>query len=218
MFDWDDTIIQGSMSAYYRCYAEAIEQNEIEIDFDIVKSHVRELWGRPHRTVIESIVGKENPQFDKIVLSYEQLLSTPSFSGDLSLIPGAKETLTSLKSRYTLAIATGMNATILKKQLIPSLSMEGIFSSIISSSQLLDLSRGKPYPDMLLKLLKEFSVLPSEAIMVGDGKGDVLMARAAGVVPVVVLTGQLSKEEALELKVEHIIPSIADLPAFIKSL
>jgi phosphoglycolate phosphatase len=218
ILDWDDTIIHGSSDAYYACYAAAIQENGIGIDFNTVKHHVQELWGRPHRTVIESIIGASQPQLDNVVKAYEEFLFTDLFSESLSLIPGAKETLLALKSEYTLAIATGMNAVALKERLIPHFRMEDIFSSIISSSQLADPSRGKPYPDMLFKLLEDFSIPADEAVMVGDSKVDVLMAEAAHVLPIAVLTGQLSKEEASGLGLQYILPTIADLPKLLSEL
>lgn len=145
VLDWDDTIVRDSSDAYYHCYATAIEQNGITRDFETVKNQVRKLWGRPHEVVIESIIGPEQPQLNNVIRSYEEFLFTDSFSSHLSLIDGAKEALLLLKDKYKLAIATGMNATPLKERLIPLFGMEGLFSSIISSSQLSDPARGKPY-------------------------------------------------------------------------
>jgi phosphoglycolate phosphatase len=218
VLDWDDTIVKDSSDAYYHCYATAIEQNGISRNFEIVKDQVRKLWGRPHEVVIESIIGSEQPQLSDVIHSYEQLLSTDSFSNNLSLIEGAKEALLSLKDTYKLAIATGMSAVPLKERLIPHFGLEGIFSSIISSSQLPDPSRGKPHPDMLLKLLKEFDVDPSEAIVVGDATTDIFMAQAAGVLPILVLTGQLSREEGAALNLPYILPTIAELPELLSNL
>ncbi len=88
---------------------------------------------------------------------------------------------------------------------------EQLFCQIISTYDLLDQSRGKPYPDLLENILKAQNVNPDEAIMVGDAEGDVRMARAAGVRPIVVLTGHLSEQQAKELGVKDIIPTVADL-------
>jgi phosphoglycolate phosphatase len=218
VLDWDDTIVSGSSDAYYHSYATAIEQNGISKDFETVKTQVQKLWGRPHEVVIENIIGRDQPQLSNTVRSYEQLVSSDAFSNHLSLIDGAKDALLSLKDKYTLAIATGMNAGPLKQRLIPLFGMEGIFSAIISSSQLPDPARGKPYPDMLLKLMKDFGVEPSETIMVGDATTDVFMAQAAGVAAVLVLTGRLSLEEAKSLGIQHVLPTIAALPNFVSSL
>jgi phosphoglycolate phosphatase len=107
---------------------------------------------------------------------------------------------------------------LLREQLIPRFGLQNIFSSIISSSELSDTDKGKPYPDMLFKLLKEIGIPPEDAIMVGDAQGDVRMAQAAGVLPVVVLTGQLNREEAVALGIKHIIQSIADLPLLLSKI
>ncbi len=218
VFDWDDCIVQGSSEAYYATYAAAIKEHGIEVDLDTVEKQVRALWGRPHRLVIESIIGIGHTKLTDVVHSYERLVSSDFFFQHLSLITGAKEALLMLKDDYKLAIATGMNAVSLKERLIPHFDMEGIFSSIISSSELLDPGRGKPYPDMLLKLLKDFNVSSSEALMVGDASTDVLMAQAAEVRPIVVLTGQLTKEEAEQLGVRDVISSVASLPLLVKGI
>ncbi|MDB5264704.1 MAG: putative phosphatase related to gph [Parcubacteria group bacterium] len=211
VLDWDDCITRGSSEGYYACYTAAIKHLGVEKDPDEIRTKVRELWGRPHRDVIASIVGDKNPLLNSISEYYEQCIFTNTFSAALELIPGADEKLRELKETYQLAIATGMNGTLLREQILPRFNMEGIFSTIASSSELPDPSRGKPYPDLLLKILKELTILPEEAVMVGDAKGDVLMAQAAKVQPIVVLTGQLTEEEAKDLGAETIIPDITYL-------
>jgi HAD superfamily hydrolase (TIGR01549 family) len=219
VLDWDDCIVRGSSEAYYACYTAAIRENGgIGIDADTIKKQVRVLWGRPHQDVIASILGENNPCLAETVLSYEHLIFTDLFSKNLSLIPGSAEALASLKIQYELAIATGINATLLKEKLIPFFGMRDMFVRIISSSELPESSRGKPYPDMLIKLLEERKVSAKDAIMVGDAKGDVLMAQSAGVLPVVVLTGQLTHDEAVHLGVQHILSSVSALPALVHTL
>ena len=211
VFDWDDTITSGSSEGYYACYEAAISESGIQKTSEEVKEKVRELWGRPHRDVIEHIIGAENPLLDKVSKFYEDSIFTNTFSGTLSLIPGAKEKLKELKNSYQLAIATGMDGVLFREHVIPRFGMQDFFSCIVSSTELPDSSRGKPYPDMLFKILQELEVQPNEAIMVGDAKGDVLMARAAGVRPIVVLTGQLTEIEAKALGVTDILADITAL-------
>jgi phosphoglycolate phosphatase len=218
VLDWDDCIISGSSAAYYACYEAAVLENSIEIDHESVERQVRAFWGRPHQDVIASIVDPSNPKLEQVIASYERLILTDLFSQNLQLIEGAKETLLLLKNKYTLAIATGTMGQLLREQLIPRFGLQNIFSSIISSSELSDTDKGKPYPDMLFKLLKEIGIPPEDAIMVGDAQGDVRMAQAAGVLPVVVLTGQLNREEAVALGIKHIIQSIADLPLLLSKI
>ena len=211
ILDWDDCITKGSSEGYYACYEAAIAKAQIQKTPEEVKEKVRELWGRPHRDVIGSIIGVDNPQLDEISRYYEDLIFTNTFSSHLSLIPGAKEKLEELRKTYKLAIATGMDGVLFREHILPRFGMQDFFQYIISSSELPDPSRGKPFPDMVLKILKELGISANEAVMVGDAKGDVLMARAANVEPVVVLTGQLTKEEAVELGVLKIMPNVSQL-------
>ena len=210
ILDWDDCITRGSSEGYYACYGAAVAKAGVQKTPEEVKEKVRELWGRPHREVIASIVGPNSPTLDQVCRFYEEYLFTDLFSAKLSLVPGAREKLGELKRSYTLAIATGMDGKLFREYILPSFDMQDFFQVIVSSSELPDPSRGKPYPDMVLKILEELSMSNDQAILVGDARGDVLMARAAGVRPIVVLTGQLTQEEATELQVST-IPDVSRL-------
>lgn len=211
ILDWDDCITKGSSKGYYACYGAAIDKVEIQETPDEVKKKVQKLWGRPHRDVIASIIGIDNPLLDEVCRYYEKCIFTDTFTGELSLIPGAKEKLEELRTTYQLAIATGMDGVLFREYILPRFGMQDFFSCIVSSSELPDPSRGKPYPDMLLHILKTLGMEPTEAVMVGDAKGDVLMAQATGIRPIVVLTGQLTREEAETLGVSSIISDVSNL-------
>jgi phosphoglycolate phosphatase-like HAD superfamily hydrolase len=64
---------------------------------------------------------------------------------------------------------------------------------------------------MLKKIMQAQGVLPTETIMVGDAGNDVIMAQAAGVEPIVVLTGHLNEREAHALGVRHVIPDVTKI-------
>lgn len=211
IFDWDDCIVGGSSAAYYACYGDAIAKAGIVKTGGEVRTGVTQLWGRPHRDVIANIIGADDPLLDKVVSNYEQCIFTHTFSSHISLIPGAKQKLELLRERHKLALATGMNGKLLREHILPHFGMQNFFDAIRSSSELPDSSRGKPYPDMLFSILEELQVATEDVVMVGDAMGDVLMAQAAGVCPIVVLTGQLTRGAAEALHVKTIIQSIAQL-------
>ena len=82
-----------------------------------------------------------------------------------------------LKEGYLLALAT--NAY--RVSALESLSYLNIldhFSAVVCHD---DVSRGKPYPDMLYKILKELNVKKDEAVFVGDGERDELASIASGI-------------------------------------
>jgi phosphoglycolate phosphatase len=76
----------------------------------------------------------------------------------------------------------------------------------------------KPDPGMIQAFVRQHGLLPGEVAMVGDSVHDLRAARAAGVVAVAVLTGPLGEEarESLAGDADHILGSIADLPAWLE--
>lgn len=121
---------------------------------------------------------------------------------------GANELLNHLKGRYKLAIATGAHPAVLRERVMPKFHVPDVFDQIMFGYELDDPGKNKPHPYMLETILKNTGCIPSEAVFVGDAKNDVLMARSAGVEPIVVLTGHLSRPQAEELNVKHIIADV----------
>lgn len=69
---------------------------------------------------------------------------------------------------------------------------------------------------MLEKILATQNVKPNEAVFVGDARGDVAMARAANIEPIIVLTGHLGKSEARALGIKQIIDDVTKLEDVLK--
>ena len=59
---------------------------------------------------------------------------------------------------------------------------------------------------------------PDETVLVGDAANDVKMARNAGIEPVVVLTGQLNRQEAEALNVRYIIDNVTLLEPVLEEI
>ena len=94
---------------------------------------------------------------------------------------------------------------------MPRFNIPQVFTHIISAYDIEDPKMQKPHPYSINRILEWQGIRPENAIMVGDARGDVVMARAAGVIPVVVLTGHLNREEAEDLDVEYIIPDVTKI-------
>jgi phosphoglycolate phosphatase len=97
---------------------------------------------------------------------------------ELILYDGIKELLEALKHKgFLLAVAT--NAY--RKSTIESLTHLGIyvlFDAIVCYD---DVYKGKPYPDMLLKLLNEMHREKEHTLFIGDGPRDAMAAKRAGI-------------------------------------
>jgi phosphoglycolate phosphatase len=76
---------------------------------------------------------------------------------------------------------------------------------------------GKPGPGMVLGFAERCGLPPEAVALVGDSLHDLHAARAAGAVAIAVLTGPLGEEARSDLAphADHVIDSIADLPALV---
>jgi HAD superfamily hydrolase (TIGR01509 family) len=90
--------------------------------------------------------------------------------------PDLKTLLEALKPRYGLGIATNRSNTM--EFVLEVFELTAFFDIVVSS---LDVSRPKPHPESLYKILDHFSIEPSEAVYIGDSIVDFYTAQAAGV-------------------------------------
>jgi phosphoglycolate phosphatase len=79
---------------------------------------------------------------------------------------------------------------------------------------------GKPEPGMVLGFAEAIGAPPESVALIGDSIHDLHAARAAGAIAVLVLTGPLREaaRNSLAHHADHVIGSIADLPALVESL
>lgn len=211
IFDWDDVFTQGSTEGYFKCYHQTLVELDVQLEPEEEKKRIYEKWGQPHREELRELL-KEHPRFlDDACRIYEGHLFGNTFVDSLSIIPGAKELLMRLQDKYTLTVATGLNPVILHDRVIPKFGIPNVFSQILSAYDIDDPTKAKPHPYMAEHILKTQKVRPNEAVLVGDAQNDVLMAQAAQILPIVVLSGHLSEEEATALGVKHIIPNVSFL-------
>ena len=76
---------------------------------------------------------------------------------------------------------------------------------------------GKPEPGMVLAFARQLGVEPAQVAMVGDTPHDLRAARAAGAIAVAVLSGPTGRP-VLEPLADHVLDSVADLPALVRRL
>jgi phosphoglycolate phosphatase len=79
---------------------------------------------------------------------------------------------------------------------------------------------GKPEPGMVLAFADHIGAPPAAVAMIGDSLHDLISAKAAGAVAVAVLTGPLraAARPDVEPHADHVVDSIADLPALFAGL
>lgn len=211
IFDFDGVIITGSHEGYFTCYHRALEAVGVQLDPAEEKKRIIENWGKGYKLQLEYLLRDHPKLLSNAITAYEKCYYSPLFSKNVRLIKGVKNTLRALAKEHTLAIASGMMKKRLY-ELLQKLNIRDIFQALVAGDEIQNPEDKKPAPVMLNKLLERFSISKEQAVYVGDTANDVVMARNAGIEPIVALTGHLTREEAIKLGVQTIIPDITHLP------
>lgn len=218
IFDWDDVITRGSKEGYFACYHKAINGVGVFLSPEAEHKRILAKWGKSFRETIKVLLQEHLELVDKACEIYDKEYWSGTFVNALKEQPGTNEILEHLSKKYSLAVATGNRRKMIEEQMMPHFNIPHVFTQIITSHDIDDQEKTKPHPYMLEKIMKDQGVTPDETIFVGDAKTDVQMAYAANVIPVVVLSGHLSREEAEELGVKYIIPDVTHLETVIGKL
>jgi len=218
IFDWDDVFTLGSKEGYFKCYHETLVEVGVHLTPEKEEKRIMAKWSKPHREELRELLKEKPNLLDKACKIYEEHLFGDTFVDHLKSVPGSRGLLKELSKKYILSVATGLNPDILRNKVVPKFGFPNVFTQIISSYDIDDVEKQKPHPHMVEKILETQRVKPEEAILVGDAKGDVQMARDAGVTPVVVLTGHLTRKQAEELNVRYIIENVTDLPSILNNI
>jgi phosphoglycolate phosphatase len=89
---------------------------------------------------------------------------------------GFLDTLDILKHRYELAVCTNRSTSM--DMVLESFGLSGYFGCVMTAACV---SRPKPHPEPLLRVLEYYRIAPEEALFVGDSDVDRQAAAAAGV-------------------------------------
>lgn len=108
--------------------------------------------------------------------AYRMDMDYTPFIQDMVMESGLKELLGTLKSRMGLAVATNRSNTL--PIVLEVYELAEYFDMVVSS---LDVTRPKPHPESIHKILDFFEIQPTQAIYVGDSLVDLETARASGV-------------------------------------
>lgn len=218
IFDWDDVITLGSKEGYFKCYHETMAELGVFLDPEEERKRILAKWGKSQLEELRELL-KERPELvGKAHEIYERKLFGNTFVDELRINSGTVDLLKKLSSSYKLCVATAVNPKLLNEVVTPKFNIPQVFSQIVFSCEISDPEKQKPHPYMLKEIMRTQKIKPEETILVGDSKAEVIMARNASVLPVVVLTGHLSKEEAEELKAEFIIEDVTSLPSVLEKI
>lgn len=108
--------------------------------------------------------------------AYQRTINNDPFLRLIRLEPHIREVLQRLRPSYRTAIATNRGKSL--PLVLRNLKLESLFDLTVSAY---DVTRPKPDPECLLKILTHFRIAPEAALYIGDAALDREVADAAGV-------------------------------------
>lgn len=211
IFDWDDVFTHGATEGYFACYHGALQKINVFLEPEEEKKRIKAKWGATIPEEFAELLMEKPELVDRGVEEFTKLMMGDTFVNHLKVVGDSPQLLKRLSTKYLLAIASGVNPQVLREKIFTKFSFPNVFKEIITVYDLDDPEHAKPHPYMPQEIMRKLNISPEETILVGDARGDMLMARSAGVIPVAVLTGHLNRQEADKLGIKHIIENVTKL-------
>ncbi|MGN1375773.1 MAG: HAD family hydrolase [Prevotella sp.] len=164
--------------------------------------------GLPLKQTFTEMIPMSDEMGDKCTAVYRQLFDINNVPGFVSMFPHVAETIAAIHDN-------GVTITIASSRLIDSLKvfledmgLKKYISYVVSAG---DVEHAKPAPDMVVKTLNALGFKEDEAIVVGDTRFDILMARNAGVKSIGVTYGNGKRSELNDAGADYIIDDFSEV-------
>jgi phosphoglycolate phosphatase len=130
-----------------------------------------------HVHTVGEVIGFLVPEKESLekANAYRKQIGYLPFIRHMRIEPHLKSLLRFLRPNYKIAIAT--NRTDTMPRVLSDHGLEGQFDQVVTA---LDVTRPKPDPEMLLKILKFFKINADQMLYIGDSALDSLAAKGAG--------------------------------------
>lgn len=173
IFDLDGTLVD-SVPLILKCYGEGLSKYGITP----LKEKMLALMGLPTKNVVFELIGERaNIHVEEILKDIFECFSR-TWMTELRLYPGTEEVLGNLREKgYKLGIVTSSEQEH-AEIMLDYFKLKKYFDIVQGRT---DFLRPKPYPDMILHVLKHLEVQPGNAVYVGDTFYDCVASVKAGV-------------------------------------
>lgn len=179
--------------------------------------HVRATMGESKISVFRHLLGGDEARAQKANLLFEDAYGELVSDGRIAPIPGAAETVATLKEQGRTVVLTTGFARVTQDAILEALGWRDLVGLTLCPADAG--GRGRPYPDMVLAaFLRTGAVDDVRRIAVaGDTSYDMLsgVRSGAGIVAGV-LTGAHGETALREHGAHHVLASIAKLPAILQ--
>lgn len=198
IFDWDGTL-NDSLWAIYKTYFICIKKMKLP---ELSLSKFKKLYESDYRKfeLKIGVTSDKREMFDKLWVEVYKKQKA-------KLFPGVKKFLIKIKYGHLLGLVTGGSSGRLKEEL-RDYGLNGIFDVIITSE---DCYKKKPDPEPLRICAKKLDIQPKDCLYVGDMNSDIIAAKNAGMISVVVNWGYLNDSELHKFSPDIIVKSLDEL-------
>jgi HAD superfamily hydrolase (TIGR01509 family) len=184
IFDLDGTLVD-TLEPTFRCFQEAVAPALGRVPR---KEEILGRFGPADHQIVSEWVGPQNAPgaVERLYACYETAFA------DTGPFPGMVDLLRDLRRAGKLtAIFTGRGRAS-TDAILRGMEIEDLFDAVVTSD---DISRPKPAPDGLLKVLEILDIAAQDAVYVGDTVKDIESARAAGIAAIAALWGTPERGE-----------------------
>lgn len=211
VFDLDGTLIDSEAGIVF-AMQRTVET--LKLPQETVE-HWQRLIGVPLREQMPLILPEgRREQAAQVIEVYREVYREVMLATSLPF-EGVPELLQELHVRgIVLAICSGKRGRAIA-EVLAHLGWQGFFKVVVSPD---DVTRGKPDPESLLRVLELTGCPAAEAIMVGDTTFDLEMARGAGVTGCAVTWGTHGRPELARARPDYWADSVAELGALLSAL
>ncbi len=209
--DLDGTLVDSAPDLAY-----AVEQMLVRLEKPAVTHEQVRGWigNGVNMLVKRALTGRmeaeENPQGFERALQVFSGIYEQNISDRGTLYPGVLDGLRQLKSEgFVLTCLTNKHSRF-THSLLDKTGLSEFFDFVVCGDTF---EQRKPHPMPLLKTAERFNADPTASVMVGDSINDIKAAKAAGFKAVCVPYGYKGKYSVDELAADHVVNSLAELPA-----
>jgi HAD superfamily hydrolase (TIGR01509 family) len=205
VFDLDGTLLD-SVDAHVESWIKAFEKHGIK---GISKDELYKLIGLPGQVIVERIGGVYAIENYRSISEIKDAMFIKLINrGIVKIYPDAEDTLIELRDRgYKLGLSTSTPRYMLEK--ISSLvKIEKYFDAVVAGDEV---EKGKPHPEIFIKVFEKLEIDPKRGMVVGDSEYDIIPAREIGAVSVLVNYRGRSMYSSWKEKPDIVIGRISDL-------
>lgn len=189
IFDWDGTVMD-SVPKIVNTMNSAAQSLKLTPPSD---AQTKNIIGMSLEKAMTVLFPEHDSLHAQLVAAYKEHYLTVDTT-PTPLFPHVKSTLKNLlEKNYLLAVATGKSRVGLDRLLAQS-GLGEYFVATRTSCE----AQSKPHPDMLRQLVSEINIPVSQALMIGDTKIDMQMAKSANMDAIGVTFGVHDKQALMQ--------------------